>query len=209
MATRGTGGPGRTDTRSAGSRSGTPRTGGSSRPGERRTPKPGGASAPAAPGKGGTGAKGGKQGGKPAQGTAPVTALRPASSHAVNRTRRLAILATVVALLAVFVAPTLHAWLSQRSQISALRSQVAAQQRDVATLQKQQQLWTDDEYVIQQARERLKFVKPGEKSYTVIAGDPDSADSRLATAPASSDGHPWYGRLWESIGVADAPAAHP
>ncbi|WP_083454694.1 FtsB family cell division protein, partial [Nostocoides japonicum] len=161
---------------------------------------------------GGRGSRNGQSGGKAGStstGASRERATRDGGPHAVNRTRRLAVLATVVALLAMFVGPTVHAYLGQRSQISQLREHVAAQERDVTSLQKQQQLWTDDQYVIQQARQRLKFVKVGEKSYTVIDGDADSSDTGLASAPASSDDHPWYGRLWESVGVADAPAAHP
>ena len=69
--------------------------------------------------------------------------------------------------------------------------------------------WNDDAYVQQQARERLKFVKVGEKSYTVIDGKPSAkALPGVAKAPAASSDHPWYGQLWESVRVADSgPAA--
>jgi hypothetical protein len=53
------------------------------------------------------------------------------------------------------------------------------------------------------------MVKVGETAYTVIDTEPATAeDPTLATAPAAGS-HPWYGRLWESVEVADAPAAHP
>jgi hypothetical protein len=78
----------------------------------------------------------------------------------------------------------------------------------VSDLQKEQARWNDDAYVMQQARERLKFVKVGEKSYTVIDGKPSTkALPGVATAPAASSDHPWYGQLWESVQVADAGPA--
>ncbi|MEO7070395.1 MAG: septum formation initiator family protein [Nostocoides sp.] len=124
--------------------------------------------------------------------------------------RRLLVLGTVFVVLAILLTPTVHAYLAQRSQISALRDTVAQQKKDVAKLTTAHAQWTDNAYVEQQARERLKFVKVGETSYTVIDADPAAPiDSTLATAPASSDDHPWYGRLWESMRVADAPAANP
>lgn len=124
--------------------------------------------------------------------------------------RRLLLLGTVFVVLAILVTPTVHAYLAQRSQINALRTTVAQQEKDVAGLTTAAAQWEDDAYVVQQARERLKFVKVGEKSYTVIDADPSAPiDSSLATAPASSNDHPWYGRLWESMRVADAPAANP
>ena len=56
-----------------------------------------------------------------------------------------------------------------------------------------------------QARERLKFVKVGEKSYTVIDGKPsEKALPGVAKAPAAASDHPWYGQLWESVRAADA-----
>jgi len=153
-------------------------------------------------------------GGSKARPTAQRTvAGRPGGPGAATngwRSRRLLALGTVLVVLATLLAPTLHAYLAQRSQINALRATVAQQEKDVARLTTAQAQWTDDAYVMQQARERLKFVKVGEKSYTVIDADPTAPiDSSLATAPASSNDHPWYGRLWESMRVADAPAAKP
>jgi cell division protein FtsB len=122
---------------------------------------------------------------------------------------RSVVLASVGVLLAVTLVPTLRSYLHQQGQISALRQQVAAQRVDVANLQKEQARWTDDAYVVQQARERLKFVKVGEMSYTVIDGRPAAKTvAGVASVPAASSSHPWYGQLWESVQVADAgPAA--
>lgn len=124
-----------------------------------------------------------------------------------RRSQRLAAFLGVLVVLAVLLVPTLTAWYHQRQQISALHEQVATQERQVADLERESARWNDEAYVISQARQRLKFVKVGETAYTVIDGDPaEKTDPSLASAPAAGE-HPWYGRLWGSIQVADAPAA--
>lgn len=122
---------------------------------------------------------------------------------------RVVVLASIFVLLAVTLVPTLRSYLRQQGEIDALRGQVSEQREGVTELQKEQARWNDDAYVMQQARERLKFVKVGEKSYTVIDGKPSTkALPGVAKAPTTSSDHPWYGQLWESVQVADAgPAA--
>lgn len=119
---------------------------------------------------------------------------------------RVVVLASLAVLLAVTLVPTLRSYLHQQGRIESLRHQVAQQRTDVSALQKEQARWNDDAYVMQQARERLKFVKVGEKSYTVIDPKPDAKSLKgggEATAPTQSEG-PWYGQLWQSVQVADA-----
>jgi cell division protein FtsB len=128
------------------------------------------------------------------------------ASRAVLRS---VVLASILVLLAVTLVPTLRSYLRQQGAIDSLRRQVSSQRIDVTSLQKEQARWNDNAYVMQQARERLKFVKVGEKSYTVIDGKPAAkTEPGVAAAPAASSGHPWYGQLWESVSVADTgPAA--
>lgn len=118
-----------------------------------------------------------------------------------------AITATLV-LVAVMMGGTVKAWFEQRGTIAALQEQVASQRTQVKALQDEQARWSDPAYVEQQARERLKFVRPGETSYTVI--DPHStpvADVQGMAAPPAADALAWYGRLWSSLRAADAPSA--
>ena len=141
----------------------------------------------------------------------PSGAVRKAASAQVATERKASrtvlrgvVLATIVVLLAVTLVPTLRSYLRQQGEIDALRGQVGDQRSQVSDLQKEQARWNDDTYVQQQARERLKFVKVGEKSYTVIDGKPSvKALPGVAKAPAASSDHPWYGQLWESVQVAD------
>lgn len=122
--------------------------------------------------------------------------------------RHWATLGAITVMLAVLVLPTLRSYLAQRSEIADLQAGVARQEQDVAALRAEQQRWLDPAYVEQQARQRLKFVKPGEKSYTIIDADPEvGRDDQLVTVPAASRHQPWYGQIWESAKAADAGAA--
>lgn len=119
-------------------------------------------------------------------------------------------LASIFVLLAITLVPTLRSYLRQQGDIDAMREQVAEQQVKVEELQKEQARWNDNAYVEQQARERLKFVKVGDRSYTVIDGDPQEPETPgVAAAPKSKQDSPWYGRVWESAKVADRGAATP
>jgi cell division protein FtsB len=122
--------------------------------------------------------------------------------------RRGAVLLSIVAFLAVILGSTVAAWVHQRGQIAALQDHVAAQERDVATLRAEQERWSDPAYVEQQARQRLKFVRPGERSYTVL--DPAPRPGTPAVVPEVAqprDVLPWYETVWESTRTADAPGA--
>jgi cell division protein FtsB len=123
-------------------------------------------------------------------------------------TRRAVVLLSIVAFLAVLLGSTVAAWVHQRTQIAALRETVAEQERDVAELEAEQERWRDPAYVEQQARQRLKFVKPGEKSYTVLDPAPDHSADLAGTDVARPNADlPWYETVWESARTADAPGA--
>ncbi|WP_270886172.1 FtsB family cell division protein [Pedococcus sp. 5OH_020] len=143
--------------------------------------------------------------------TASGAVRKAAAVHGATERRasravmRAVVLASILVLLAVTLVPTLRSYLHQQGEIDALRGQVSAQRADVAALQKEQARWNDDAYVVQQARERLKFVKVGEKSYTVIDGKPSTRSLPGATSSTQdSSKAPWYGQLWDSVVAADA-----
>lgn len=133
----------------------------------------------------------------------------PPPSVGVSR-RRWAILGLILVILAVTLVPTARSLARQRAEIAALREKVAAQQVDVEALRLENTRWQDPAYVEQQARERLKFVKPGDRSYTVL----DPAETQRKTpsgatvaAPKVGADVPWYGQLWQSARLADQPTA--
>jgi hypothetical protein len=91
-------------------------------------------------------------------------------------------------------------YFTQRAQISALKSQLSADQTALQKAQKELLLWQDPEYIKSQARERLHFVMPGERQYIVTEGETDAAQSGTTKIASSlADGQPWYSRLIASI----------
>ena len=146
--------------------------------------------------------------------TRPAAAARGRRPAEELRTPRsikgLAILASIFVMLAITLIPAVRATLNQQGQINELRDRLVQQRGNVAALQQEQRQWNDPAYVEQQARERLKFVRVGERSYTVIDGQagPALAGGQKIAAPSkvAAVNVPWYGQLWQSIVIADNPA---
>jgi cell division protein FtsB len=113
---------------------------------------------------------------------------------------RVLALSAILFILALTIAPPVKHYFTQRAQISALKSQLSA---DNAALQKARQelsLWQDPDYIKSQARERLHFVLPGERQYIVIDNSTtDTNNTPTKIASALTDGQPWYARLIASI----------
>jgi cell division protein FtsB len=123
-----------------------------------------------------------------------------------------AILLGIVVMLAVTLVPTLRSLVQQRSDTAALQEKVEAQRGTVADLQREAALWKDPAYIEVQARERLKFVRVGDRAYTVIGvTTPESeqppAPPPAVAAPMANESSPWYGKVWQSIQIADRPTA--
>lgn len=114
---------------------------------------------------------------------------------------RWGVIALVGIVLVVLLAPTVRSYFAQRSEIAALERQVVQGEERVAQLEAERERWEDPAYVEQQARERLKFVRPGEVSYTVIGAD--EIEEQTVASGAVSDARPWYDRMWASIAQAD------
>lgn len=119
--------------------------------------------------------------------------------------QRFMAIASVALLLLVLLGPTMKTYFSQRADIAALQTQVAAQKADVAAMEHEKQLWSDDSYVRTQARERLGMVMPGEKSYVVLDATPTMEEKLVERASTIAASHPWYGQIWESAKLADNP----
>lgn len=120
----------------------------------------------------------------------------------------------VLGALALFLTPTLRGYLDQRGQLADLQTQVAETEQDVSDLEGQLQDWEDPAFVERQARERLRFVMPGEVAYTVIDDTPEQvlADELPGIAGVPDDGsqsRPWYGEVWESVVSTSSPAGTP
>lgn len=121
-------------------------------------------------------------------------------------TRRWVVLGSLTVLLAVMLVPTGKSWYDQRQRLAGLHEQVSAQEANVEDLRRERELWETDEYVEAQARKRLKFVMPGERSYTVIDPEADAPEvdpeTGAVTAPSTQ---PWYEQVSSSVSAADDP----
>ena len=109
-------------------------------------------------------------------------------------------LSAILFILALAIAPPVKNYFTQRAQISALKSQLSA---DNVALQKAREellLWQDPDFVKTQARERLHCVLPGERQYIVTETNSDGTQkSTTKIATSLVDGQPWYSRLIASI----------
>ena len=123
-----------------------------------------------------------------------------------------AILLGILVMLAVTIVPTLRSLVQQRGDATAMQEQVDEQRQSVAQLTREAALWKDPAYIEVQARERLKFVRVGDRAYTVIDPSTSSASAPAAprpvvAAPMANASSPWYGKVWQSIQIADRPTA--
>jgi cell division protein FtsB len=123
-------------------------------------------------------------------------------------TARAAVLVLAVAAVIVAVAVPMKIWLGQRSDLSSLAAQTRSTQQRVAQLKAQDKQWQQPSYIETQARNRLHYVLPGQKTYIVLgrASHRGSAGSAKHTAAAATG--PWYSQFWESVQIAGkAPTA--
>jgi cell division protein FtsB len=123
-----------------------------------------------------------------------------------------AILLGIVVMLAVTIVPTLRSLVQQRGDAAALQEKVAQQQQTVQQLEREAALWKDPAFIEVQARERLKFVRVGDRAYTVIDPTADvksapAAERPVVAAPLANSSAPWYGKVWQSVQIADRPTA--
>ena len=105
------------------------------------------------------------------------------------------------------VTPTLSKYLEQRQNLRDLTSELASVQKHNDELQKELDLWNDDEYVKTQARERLGYVLPGQTLYVVTDPSKGTAQEQLQAKVDSVNRErravtPWFATLWDSVVVA-------
>lgn len=124
-----------------------------------------------------------------------------------KRSPRTLILFTVLFVVALMVAPPLQHYFVQRAQISSLQGEVNQARAELEAAQEELARWRDPEYIKSQARERLRFVMPGEKQYIVLGLREEREKSEVTAAPVAENfplGIPWYSRLLSSITAVGA-----
>jgi len=133
-------------------------------------------------------------------------------------TVRLIVLSVVILLAVVLLLPTVRAAVQQSSDIDRLREELALHEAERDRLQVELDRWEDRTYVVERARSRLHYVFPGDTVWRVLDSDTVVEDIDPLTGqpvdagPVGTDptsGVPWYQSIWESVQVADGPAASP
>ena len=118
-------------------------------------------------------------------------------------TGRAAVLAVVVCMLAISLAYPLREYLAQRGDIGEYRERVAQQRGRVAALEAARERWQDPAYVEAQARERLRYVMPGETAYVVLEAEAAPVpDGVVVPQPAEAESSPWFADLWHTVEAA-------
>lgn len=125
-------------------------------------------------------------------------------SFGLTSTRRTAILAIVLCAITLSVAVPLRNYLSVQSDLDSTAAEHRELSDKVAELERRKAVLDDPEEVEAQARERLRFVRPGETPYIVQL--PGGLPGALAGAPqpGAVEVAPWYSQLWSSLN-AGAP----
>jgi cell division protein FtsB len=136
----------------------------------------------------------------PAQpGPAPVKP--PGSGPRSYFTRRAAVFAAVLFIVAMTVAIPAQRYVAQRENIADLRAQVAQGTEKVAELEKQVATANEPYAIEREARRRLHFVMPGEQAYRVT--DPLHVEEEKAEQ-AKAEGA-WWDRMVGSVDEAAQP----
>ncbi|MGH3829973.1 MAG: FtsB family cell division protein [Pseudonocardiaceae bacterium] len=121
------------------------------------------------------------------------------SGHAVGVTspRRAALLAALVCVLMLSVAVPLRNFLGQRAELAAVYERQQILTDKIAELVRRRGLLADPEHIETQARERLRYVLPGQAPYLVQLPPGMTSAVSISGVPAATQ--PWYGQLWRSI----------
>ena len=151
----------------------------------------------------------------PGRGTGRPARVPPAASSEAAEvtgsrlTSRAAVLVLVVAVLMVSYASSMKAFLQQRAHINDLKSQIIEREANIDVLEAEKGRWSDPAFVEQQARARLGYVMPGERTYLVLdekgnallpQSDLDDPAVVLSTTPT-----PWWSDAWASVELAGHP----
>lgn len=120
----------------------------------------------------------------------------------LSSTRRAAVLALVIGALALSAAVPLRNYLAQRAALQDTVQQQENLREQVDGLERRKAELSDPAQLEIEARERLRYVKPGETPYVVqlptTTPAPPPAD-KPAEEPRAAPGDQWYGQLWRSV----------
>jgi cell division protein FtsB len=112
-------------------------------------------------------------------------------------TARAAILLVALVSVIVAVAVPLKIWVGQRNGLTSLATQTRQTQLKLAQLKAENRQWHQPAYIEAQARTRLHYVLPGQKTYIVL-GRTGHATKTAAAKRAIATNGPWYSQFWQS-----------
>ncbi|WP_018634634.1 FtsB family cell division protein [Parafrankia elaeagni] len=121
-------------------------------------------------------------------------------------TTRATLLAVVICVLVLTLAYPLRLYLQQQAKISELTRANAERQSRVDDLRDQVGRYDDSEWVADEARRRLHYVLPGEKSYLMRTTPQQTAEAGAESGAGTGDGS-WYNRLWSQLSEPAVPTA--
>ena len=129
-------------------------------------------------------------------------AAQPSTTTALGRILTLLVVAATVFL--VIFSP-LRSWMQQQEEARQLAQRVAEAKATNQRLEDEIKRYEDPEYIAQEARERLGYVKPGEVTYVVVdaPGEDDEAQNGGGAKEQPED-KAWFALLAEGVRVADA-----
>jgi cell division protein FtsB len=142
-------------------------------------------------------------------GSRPRGSDRPRRGLRGRVTGRAVVLVLVCLMLAVSFASSLKAYVQQRSQIQALKTEIAQRHAAIEDLESEKARWQDPFFVGQQARERFGYLLPGERSFVVLDADgqPLESEAELADPETAirTTPTPWWDGAWASVTLAGHP----
>ncbi|MBE6484998.1 MAG: septum formation initiator family protein [Actinomycetaceae bacterium] len=120
---------------------------------------------------------------------------------------RLAVVLFFAVLAVIIVTPTLSNYLERQAELRDAKAELESVQQHNEDLERELQLWQDDDYVRAQARQRLGYVMPGQTLYVVTDPNEGTAreklDERVQTANRERRAAtPWFVTLWDSVTMA-------
>jgi cell division protein FtsB len=135
---------------------------------------------------------------------------RPARGHrllGLSSTRRAALLALVVCAVVLSVAVPLRNYLAQRGALDDTVQQQERLHEEVDGLERRKAQLSDPAQVEVEARDRLRYVRPGETPYVVQlpSSTPAPPPPDESVVPRAAPDSQWYGELWSSVVGGQAP----
>ena len=119
-------------------------------------------------------------------------------------TGRAVLLGALVLLLALTLAGPVRQYLAGQAELASLAAEGQALEQRAADLEQQLARQADPDWTQREARERLTYVRPGDRLVVIVGGATrGEAPGPLSPLPGSQPAPPWYDALLHSIAVAD------